>query len=138
MISGTRHMHQLPARAERAWALDPEDLEAAIQADLDAGLIPFYLVATFGTTSSCAVDPLRQLGDLAARHGLWCAARAVPDRATFGAQHVPKGRFYLLAVLVLGKKISCSAVQVAHAPIFRLAELLQPPAMFEYLNAGSC
>ena len=81
MISGTRHMRQLPARAERAWALDPGDLEAAFRADLDAGLIPFYLVATFGTTSSCAVDPLRALGELAARYGLWWAPRAVPHTA---------------------------------------------------------
>ena len=115
MISGTRHMRQLPARAERAWALDPDDLEAAIQADLAAGLIPFYLVATFGTTSSCAVDPLRPLGELAARHGLWCAARAVPYGAAFGAQHVPKGRVYLLVVLCLKEKMfSCPAVRVVH------------------------
>ena len=91
MISGTRHMRQLPARAERAWALDPDDLEAAIQADLAAGLIPFYLVATFGTTSSCAVDPLRPLGELAARHGLWCAARAVPKQSCLSGPACTKG-----------------------------------------------
>ena len=71
MVSGTPHVRLLPARAERDWALDPADLAAAVEADIAAGLIPFYLVATFGTTSTCAVDPLRPLGEVAARHGMW-------------------------------------------------------------------
>ena len=29
---------------ERDWALDPAALEAAVAADLEAGLLPFYLV----------------------------------------------------------------------------------------------
>ncbi len=76
MVSGTPHVRLLPARAGRDWALDPADLEAAVESDVAAGLIPFYLVATFGTTSSCAVDPLRPLGELAARHGMWRAPRS--------------------------------------------------------------
>ena len=84
MVSGTRHVRLLPARAARDWALDPADLQAAVEADVAAGLIPFYLVATFGTTSSCAVDPLRPLGELAARHGMWCVA---VRRRAGGARH---------------------------------------------------
>ncbi len=83
MVAGTPHVRLLPARAERDWALDPADLEAAVAADVAAGLIPFYLVATFGTTSSCAVDPLRLLGELAARHGMWRAPRS-PGRCRRG------------------------------------------------------
>ncbi len=51
--------------------LQPEALEAAVQADLAEGLLPCFVCATIGTTNSCAVDPLPALGQLAARHGLW-------------------------------------------------------------------
>ena len=113
MISGTRHIRQLPARAERAWALDPDDLEAAIQADIDAGLIPFYLVATFGTTSSCAVDPLRPLGKLAARHGLWCAPCCAKQSCVW-VQHLPTGLVFS-SWLAIVEEDSLSTRQVVHA-----------------------
>ena len=42
-----------------AFALKPEALERAITADLKAGLTPACVVASVGTTSSTAIDPLR-------------------------------------------------------------------------------
>jgi aromatic-L-amino-acid decarboxylase len=52
-------------------AMDPDDLDAKIQSDLDAGLTPCCISATVGTTSSTAIDPLRPIGEIADRHGLW-------------------------------------------------------------------
>jgi aromatic-L-amino-acid decarboxylase len=46
-------------------------LEARIAEDRAAGLTPFLIVASAGTTNTGAVDPLPELADLAARHGLW-------------------------------------------------------------------
>jgi aromatic-L-amino-acid/L-tryptophan decarboxylase len=51
--------------------LEPGAVRAAVAADLAAGLTPFCLVANAGTTSSGAVDPLPELADLCAAHGLW-------------------------------------------------------------------
>jgi aromatic-L-amino-acid decarboxylase len=42
-----------------------------IVADLAAGLRPFWVCATRGTTSSLAFDPAREIGVIAQRHGLW-------------------------------------------------------------------
>ncbi len=53
------------------YALRPDLLEQAIRADEDAGLRPCYAVATVGTTSSNAVDPLREIGEICRRHGVW-------------------------------------------------------------------
>ncbi len=39
-------------------AMDPDALGASIRADLDAGLVPAFVCATLGTTSSGAIDPL--------------------------------------------------------------------------------
>lgn len=53
------------------YAMNPKALQAAIERDLDAGLRPAAVVATVGTTSSTAVDPVRHIGEIAARHGMW-------------------------------------------------------------------
>ena len=36
-----------------------------------AGLLPFYMVGTIGTTSSCAVDPIGEMGAIAQKYKLW-------------------------------------------------------------------
>ena len=45
----------------------PETIAWPVQ----AGLIPSFVMATVGTTSSCAVDPLQPLSDVSQRHGVW-------------------------------------------------------------------
>ena len=71
MVAGTAHCRLIPAKPELNYALDPDNLAAAIEQDVAAGRIPFYLVGTIGTTSSCAVDPIAKLGALARRHKMW-------------------------------------------------------------------
>jgi tyrosine decarboxylase len=53
------------------FALSPAGLRAAMQADVDAGLVPLFLCATVGTTQTTAVDPIRELCAVAAAHGAW-------------------------------------------------------------------
>jgi aromatic-L-amino-acid/L-tryptophan decarboxylase len=56
---------------DEAFAMRPDLLERAILADLAAGLKPCYAVATVGTTSSNAMDPLRPIGEICRRYGVW-------------------------------------------------------------------
>ncbi len=51
--------------------MDVDALEQAIQRDLAAGLRPFCVVATVGTTSSTSVDPVAKIADVAERNKLW-------------------------------------------------------------------
>ena len=53
------------------YAMLPEALEARVAADLEAGLEPCFVMATVGTTSSNAVDPVRAIGEICRRHRLW-------------------------------------------------------------------
>ncbi|KAL1219337.1 Phenylacetaldehyde synthase [Cardamine amara subsp. amara] len=53
------------------YALCPESLQEAVSRDLEAGLIPFFLCANVGTTSSTAVDPLAALGKIAKSNEMW-------------------------------------------------------------------
>jgi len=46
-------------------------LQAAIAADRAAGLTPFMVFSSAGTTNTGAVDPIDAVADLAAREGLW-------------------------------------------------------------------
>ncbi|MFC0003204.1 pyridoxal-dependent decarboxylase [Micromonospora siamensis] len=52
-------------------AMDPTALRAAIEADLAAGDVPAIVVATVGTTSTTAVDPLPEIGAICAEYGVW-------------------------------------------------------------------
>ncbi len=52
-------------------ALRPQALRAAIEADLAAGVTPALAVATVGTTSTTAIDPLAEIGPVAREHGVW-------------------------------------------------------------------
>jgi glutamate/tyrosine decarboxylase-like PLP-dependent enzyme len=51
--------------------LDLQDLERRIAADRAAGLAPFLVVGTAGTTSAGVIDPLEALAELCARERLW-------------------------------------------------------------------
>lgn len=56
---------------DETFAMRPDDLERQIAADRAAGLVPFWVCGTRGTTSSMAFDPLTQIGAIARREGLW-------------------------------------------------------------------
>lgn len=53
------------------YALSPESLTDAISHDVATGLIPLFLCATVGTTSSTAVDPLLTLGKITKINNMW-------------------------------------------------------------------
>jgi aromatic-L-amino-acid decarboxylase len=56
---------------DERYAMRPEALAAAVRKDLAAGLKPCAVVATTGTTTTTAVDPLSGIADVARAHGLW-------------------------------------------------------------------
>jgi aromatic-L-amino-acid/L-tryptophan decarboxylase len=53
------------------FAMRPEVLARQIQQDRLAGLTPFFVSATVGTTSSNALDPLPAIGVICRENGLW-------------------------------------------------------------------
>ncbi|MGC1372043.1 MAG: pyridoxal-dependent decarboxylase [Candidatus Sulfotelmatobacter sp.] len=58
-------------RVTESLQLDTEELEAEIRRDLLAGLQPFCVVGTAGTTSSGAIDELPRIAQICRRYDLW-------------------------------------------------------------------
>jgi aromatic-L-amino-acid decarboxylase len=56
---------------DAAYALRPDALEEAIQRDVAENRTPCAIVATTGTTTSTALDPITAIAAIAERHGLW-------------------------------------------------------------------
>ena len=56
---------------DEAYAMKAAALEAMIQQDLDAGILPCAIVATTGTTATTAIDPVGAIAAVAARYGIW-------------------------------------------------------------------
>ena len=53
------------------FAMLTDSLEMAIAADQEAGLRPFFVCASHGTTSSMAFDPAERIGAICEANGLW-------------------------------------------------------------------
>jgi len=67
-------------------------LETAIKQDLADGLIPFFVCATIGTTSTNAIDPLIEIGQVCNQYQLWLHI----DAAMSGTAAIcPEYRFLL-------------------------------------------
>ncbi len=73
---------------DHRFAMSPQALEEAIDADLAAGLRPACVIATLGTTSSMAMDPVDLIGDICQRHGIWLHVDAAfAGTAAVAAEH---------------------------------------------------
>jgi len=55
----------------------PNRLKHQIEADLQAGYIPFFINATSGTTVLGSFDPLEEIGEISRRYGIWFHVDAV-------------------------------------------------------------
>jgi aromatic-L-amino-acid decarboxylase len=70
-IAGLGRENLRKVSVDETFAMDPRALESAIQRDISADNRPFLVIATLGTTGSTAIDPLKEIGEIASRYGLW-------------------------------------------------------------------
>ncbi len=75
------------------YAMRPEKLEEAIAGDLEAGFKPACVIATIGTTSSTAIDPLPEIGRVCRKYGVWLHV----DAAMAGTAAILEEKHELLA-----------------------------------------
>jgi aromatic-L-amino-acid decarboxylase len=66
---GSAHLRSISTDDEHR--MRPDALDAWIKRDLDHGFRPAAVIATVGTTSSTAIDPVRRIGEITSRRGIW-------------------------------------------------------------------
>ncbi|KAJ2847887.1 hypothetical protein IWW36_003620 [Coemansia brasiliensis] len=57
--------------SDEQYRLTKEALQAAIKQDVEAGLLPFFVCATFGTTNTAAIDDISGIAEVAEAEKLW-------------------------------------------------------------------
>ncbi|HLU24399.1 MAG TPA: pyridoxal-dependent decarboxylase [Longimicrobiales bacterium] len=132
-LDGTR---RIPT--DDAFRLDTAALEDAIAEDRAAGIRPLAVVATVGTTSTTAIDPVPQIAGICERESLWLhvdaayggAAAVIPEM-----RHVLDGCERADSIVVNPHKwlfvpIDCSALYTRRPDVLRRAFSLVP----EYLS----
>ncbi|KAI9081636.1 hypothetical protein K1719_036372 [Acacia pycnantha] len=65
------NLRAIKTKKSSSFALSPYSLLAAILHDIENGLVPCFLCATVGTTTTAAVDPIGPLCDVAKDYGIW-------------------------------------------------------------------
>lgn len=85
---GAKNIVKIPS--DEKFSMRADALAEAIAHDRAAGMLPCVIVATTGTTSTAAVDPVRAIGEIAQRENCWLHV----DAAYAGsATIVPELRF---------------------------------------------
>jgi aromatic-L-amino-acid decarboxylase len=135
---GQQSVRKIPVDNE--FRMRPDAFEEAVDGDVRAGKRPCCVVATVGTTSTTSIDPVRAIGDRAARYGMWihvdaayggCAA-IVPE-----LQHILDGSAQAHSIVVNPHKwfftpIDLSALFTSRPDVLRQALSLVP----EYLKTS--
>ncbi len=71
MIAGIGVENLRLIEVDQDLAMRPDALARQVEADRCAGLTPFFVCATVGTTSSNAMDPIVAIGEVCRQHDLW-------------------------------------------------------------------
>ncbi len=66
---GSDNLRQI--EVDENFAMCPEVLAHHVERDIKAGLVPCFVCASVGTTSSNAIDPVRKIGGICREHNLW-------------------------------------------------------------------
>jgi aromatic-L-amino-acid decarboxylase len=71
MLAGFARENIRIIKHDKDFAMRADDLEAQIVRDRAAGLEPCAIVATTGTTTSTALDPIQSIAEIAKKYGIW-------------------------------------------------------------------
>ncbi len=70
-IAGLDYLITRHIQVDRDYAMDPKHLEKTLQTDIEAGLNPFLILASAGSTDVGVIDPLKAIGLLAKKYSCW-------------------------------------------------------------------
>lgn len=89
MLAGVK-LHSVPSN--KNCQMTGKELRVALEADLRNNLLPFFVIATLGTTDVCSFDELQSIGEVCREFGVWLHV----DAAYAGSALVcPEFRYFL-------------------------------------------
>jgi aromatic-L-amino-acid decarboxylase len=135
---GQENVRKIPVDSE--YRMIPVELERNILADLGNGFRPFSVVATIGTTSSTAVDPVEVIADICAERGLWLhidaayagSAAILPEKRSLFAGVNRADSLVVNPHKWLFTQLDCSALYCRKPDLLKSAFSLVP----EYLTSS--
>jgi aromatic-L-amino-acid decarboxylase len=127
---GQENVRRIPV--DDAFRMRSELLEEAIRSDIEQGKRPCCIVASVGSTSTSAVEPVSAISDIAQRYGVWLhvdaayggSAAVLPEM-----NHIWEGVAQADSVIFNPHKwlyvsIDCSVLYTRHPDILRRASAL--------------
>lgn len=135
---GQKNIRKIPVDAQ--FRMRPHLLEEAITEDLKAGKRPCCIVASIGSTSTAAIDPVPEIADIAERHNVWlhvdgayAASAAVLPEMAFAMEGVHRAQSFVVNPHKwLYVSVDCSVFYTRHPDILRRAFSLSA----EYLRTS--
>jgi aromatic-L-amino-acid/L-tryptophan decarboxylase len=70
-ISGIGRKNLVKIAVNDDFSMDHEKLEEAIRSDKAKGYIPCCVIGTIGTTGTTAIDPIKSIGEICRKYGIW-------------------------------------------------------------------
>ncbi|MEO7823678.1 MAG: pyridoxal-dependent decarboxylase [Gemmatimonadaceae bacterium] len=124
---GLRSLRKIPT--DEGFRMDAKALAAAIESDRNAGNFPLAVVATVGTTSTTAVDPVPAISDICSREKLWLhvdasyagTAGILPEMRHILAGCERADSFVVNPHKWLFTPMDCSALYTTHPDLLRRA-----------------
>jgi aromatic-L-amino-acid decarboxylase len=127
---GRENVRKIPV--DERFRMRPDLLRRAIEADIADGKRPCCIVASVGSTSTAAIDPVQEIAEIAERYGAWLhvdaayggAAAVIPEM-----RHVLDGAGRAHSIILNPHKwlyvsIDCSVLYTRIPEIFRRASAL--------------
>jgi aromatic-L-amino-acid decarboxylase len=135
---GQENVRKIPVDSQ--FRMRPDLLEKAMEADLTAGKRPCCIVASIGSTSTTAIDPVPAISDIAERYNIWLhvdaayggSAAVVPEM-----RHILNGAERAHSLILNPHKwlyvsIDCSVLYTRYPEILRRSSSLSA----EYLRTA--
>jgi aromatic-L-amino-acid decarboxylase len=125
---------------DREFRMRPEKLAEAIEADIAAGKRPCFIVASVGSTSTSAIEPVPDIAAIAEKYDIWLhvdAAYGGPAAVVPEMRHVLDGAERAHSIVLNPHKwlyvpIDCSVLYTRHPDVLRRASSLSA----EYLRTA--
>ncbi|MBN1598804.1 MAG: hypothetical protein JW894_10955 [Bacteroidales bacterium] len=70
-IAGIGSENLVKVGTDIKYGMDPDQLEKSIKKDLGNNLLPTCIIATIGTTGTCAIDPVGEIAEIAKKYKVW-------------------------------------------------------------------